>query len=892
MAGKRILDAAAIFNASRSVARKHVDLRSQQIDIYSRTSGLAKAVKGQAQDVASSVQGASGFSRNFADSTFSSNAQRSGGSSQEIPSKESTEGTAQHEPIVKEGLEQDHHYERSPANTTAEPVPEGDLNVQQEKPERYPLPDGTIPPSKSQLGVDEKNQDVFFDKPRAEPPKEPLSKEDTGSSLRTDETLKPESSRTSTIPEPDAEHTLSSEEARKFQRQSEGQIPSHVAEQPRNISTASRLSKGHDDDVFYNRSSQSSPVLSSVPRSKIPKHPEDSQGSDEHVKDGQINADVYYSSEGHKDVGSIPRAEAVPEQEQMPEDANTEIFHSPRVAKLLGGRAIGEKSKDLKLNASTGTPVEQTNLAEGVDQEVLHVRDSSQQTPTKPPQTTSRDEHKIEDTSSKSDDVQKLAADLAKDADLTSSQSSQTLAEMSPEPFQMQESRVPSSRIGRLWQYGGLATGMAFGAVSESFRRVSGSNDAGGSLMFSAGNMERLVAKLSRMRGAALKLGQMMSFQDSKMLPAPIQQVLQRVQDSADYMPASQRNGVLASNLGPDWRELYTSFDEVPIAAASIGQVHGAVLKATGQRVAVKVQYPGVANSIDSDLNNLSILLTASRLLPKGLYLDKTIANARTELAWECDYIREAECGQKYQELLADDQEVFTVPNIINEASGREVLTMERMEGVGVTKNQAFTQEQRDWIGSQVLRLCLREITEFNFMQTDPNWTNFLYNSETNKLELLDFGASRAYPPEFIKDYTRLLHAASIGDRDACRTFSVKLGYLTGHESRAMLDAHVTSILTLAEPFSSHSGPSTVSKDAEYDFSDQTITERVKALIPLMLRERLAPPPEETYSLHRKLSGAFLLCAKLGSRVKCREMFDHAMVKAGIADEGRALRDQ
>ena len=79
----------------------------------------------------------------------------------------------------------------------------------------------------------------------------------------------------------------------------------------------------------------------------------------------------------------------------------------------------------------------------------------------------------------------------------------------------MRESRVPSSRLGRLWQYGGLATSMAFGAVGESFRRVTGGADAGGSLMLSAGNMERLVAKLSRMRGAALKLGQMMSFQGS-----------------------------------------------------------------------------------------------------------------------------------------------------------------------------------------------------------------------------------------------------------------------------------------------------------------------------------------------------------------------------------------
>lgn len=415
---------------------------------------------------------------------------------------------------------------------------------------------------------------------------------------------------------------------------------------------------------------------------------------------------------------------------------------------------------------------------------------------------------------------------------------------------------------------------MAFGAVSESISRSGGPD---GSLMLSAANMERLVAKLSKMRGAALKLGQMMSFQDAKMLPKPIHDVLQRVQDSADYMPASQRDAVIAANLGPDWRNLYEQFDERPMAAASIGQVHGAVLR-SGQKVAVKVQYPGVADSISSDLNNLSLLLTASRLLPKGLYLDKTIANARTELAWECDYLREAEGARRFRELLKDEQDIFTVPEIFDEASGKQVLTMEMMEGVAVTKIQNFSQEQRDWIGTQILRLCLREIIEFRYMQTDPNWTNFLYNSQTNKLELLDFGASREFPAEFIDLYVRVLEAASRGDRALCVDHSIKLGYLTGYESKAMTKAHVDSVMTLAEPFMNYAPD-------VYDFKDQTITDRVRELIPVMLRERLAPPPEETYSLHRKLSGAFLLCARLDSQVRCKDLFHSALVKAGLREK-------
>lgn len=821
MSGRRLVDLAKLVNASRNVAKQHLELRSKQLDAYGKTSTLARAAKSQTDRVTLTVQAAAALAKRL---------------NEDVPKY--AENFTQQKSAPKDQKEGRSRAgeESRPTNYSArDGAAGGELDVRQETAARSPLPDGTTP---------SRNMPI---------------------ESRPQLTNQPLVSAISSVPQAARD---SVEDMREHQRWAESQIPSVTA------AASTPKSMDHDRDVYYERSKGENTAYSSLPRSKIPKHTEGHQ--DDGISRKEINADVFHNRPGQVDTLNVPK------------DVDINVFRTSKVSDMLGIREPGTTRSIRDRPEGPRIPdVGEIHPALRDSRDPSHV----------PAIDVGLTERASDATASKEteDEMRNLAEDMAKDAEQNAVSDSKVSTEsisktatmllttdqfqsdpvMSPQaspamPFQMRESRVPSSRLGRLWQYAGLGTSMALGAVSEGLRRATGGG-AGGSLMLSPANLERLVAKLSRMRGAALKLGQMISFQDLKLLPAPIHEVLQRVQDSADYMPASQRNRVLSSNLGSDWRELFSEFGEVPIAAASIGQVHRATLKSTGEEVAVKVQYPGVATSIDSDLNNLSILLTASRLLPKGLYLEKTIANARVELAWECDYIREAAMAERFRTILADEADTFTVPRIIPEASGREVLTAELMRGIGVTKPMlSLSQEERNWIGTQILRLCLREITEFKFMQTDPNWTNFLYNRATKKLELLDFGASRDYPDEFVDPYIGVLRAASKGDKATIRDLSIQLGYLTGEESKAMRDAHIHSVLTLAEPFS-ESAPEV------YDFRDQTITDRVRALIPLMVRERLAPPPEETYSLHRKLSGAFLLSARLGAQVRCRDMFVNAV---------------
>ena len=323
------MDAAAILKASRGVASQVVTLRKRQLDAYSKTSSLAQAVKSQTDRVTLTAKAASALSKRFSETSPQYDTQTPAPNASDtfppIPSEEKDAGTSRAAPS-KQGIEQDHFYQRSKANSVTEAAPQETLRIRQEKANEAPLPDGTIPPAGNL--------------------REALHR-----------------SNVANDPSPDR--------AKWLQRQSETQIPAETAEPPppspstTDAGEAQELSVSQEQDVFYTPPQKSGLVLSALPRTKLPKNTEDWQGSDENVPDDGINQDVFYSSKSKPQSQARSAVQASPERDSISDDSYSQLFHSPKVASLLrGGPKKFSSPKDLGPASVTRNSNEQTNAEE------------------------------------------------------------------------------------------------------------------------------------------------------------------------------------------------------------------------------------------------------------------------------------------------------------------------------------------------------------------------------------------------------------------------------------------------------------------------------------------------------------------------------------------------
>ncbi len=418
---------------------------------------------------------------------------------------------------------------------------------------------------------------------------------------------------------------------------------------------------------------------------------------------------------------------------------------------------------------------------------------------------------------------------------------------------------VPSRRLSRLGRMGGLAGGIAGAVVAGGLRQAaSGRRPRIEDLLLTPGNAHRVADELSKMRGAAMKVGQLMSMDAGDLLRPEMTAILDRLRSDAAPMPPRQLRDVLDAEWGRDWIRRFERFDVRPIAAASIGQVHRARTR-DGRDLALKVQYPGIRASIDSDIANIAGLIRWSGAAPQGLDLRPLMEDARRQLHEEADYVREGENLDLFGRLMAGAPE-FIVPRRHPDFCTRSVLAMDYLPGTPVEDLAASPQEVRDEVARRLISLVLRELFGFKAMQTDPNFANYLVEPGTDRIVLLDFGAVRSLSPASVEAFRRLMRAGLLRDWNAAREAAIAVGLMgeatPPRQQETLLRMFDTGMAAIRAP-----GP--------FNFGTSDLALRLRDIgLELGAERDIAHvPPSDTLLVQRKVAGTYLLTARLRARV-------------------------
>ena len=374
-----------------------------------------------------------------------------------------------------------------------------------------------------------------------------------------------------------------------------------------------------------------------------------------------------------------------------------------------------------------------------------------------------------------------------------------------------------------------------------------------------------LAESLGRLKGAFMKAGQLLSIDASDFLPPEAQEILAKLQGAAEPVDFAVVRGVLEEELGERLARI-SDLDPTPAASASIGQVHRG--RVDGVSVAIKVQYPGIAASIDSDMAILEkVVGTFSGMARRSIDLSSTFEELRTLLHLEADYVRERAYLERFGALVATDPRFF-VPRSFAELSTERVLTMEWAEGESLHAwiRSAPSAERRSAFGRAVLDLYCLEFFVWGVVQTDPNFGNFLVRAD-DTIVLLDFGASVEYDDTFRVQYTNLLRVVERGDAGEVIAATITFGLLDPRESDETKQLFVDMLANSIEPFSAAKQPF-VFRDEDYAVRSREVVQRfVRSL-------RFSPPPRQILFLHRKLGGIFQLLKRLDLSLDLRPYWD------------------
>jgi len=345
----------------------------------------------------------------------------------------------------------------------------------------------------------------------------------------------------------------------------------------------------------------------------------------------------------------------------------------------------------------------------------------------------------------------------------------------------MAKDRIPTSRLARTAKVGTLAAGQAARQLGTRTTNIARSEE-GKQAALERRHLEaaeQIVAALGTMKGAAMKLGQVMSFLDVGLVPEEYREEFQRklgeLRDAAPKVRFDDMRKVIESDLGESLKDAFDAFDEDPIAAASIGQVYRARLH-DGRDVAVKVQYPGVAQAVRADMQNLGLILRLMKRVAPGLDVKATAEEIRARIGDELDYELEAQ-NQRRLARIFRGHPFIVVPGVVTSLSRERVLVSEYVSGAGFDAVKQMDQATRDRVGEIVFRFFFGCMYRHHQFSGDPHPGNFLLMAD-GRVAFLDFGLFKVMPRELLEIELACQRAGHEGDGEELKRIWTETGFI------------------------------------------------------------------------------------------------------------------
>jgi predicted unusual protein kinase regulating ubiquinone biosynthesis (AarF/ABC1/UbiB family) len=381
-------------------------------------------------------------------------------------------------------------------------------------------------------------------------------------------------------------------------------------------------------------------------------------------------------------------------------------------------------------------------------------------------------------------------------------------------------------------------------------------------------NAIRIFDAMTKMKGAFMKLGQMLSLQ-AHSLPEPYVRHLADLQWEAPPMHATLMRMQFRNELGKNPEEVFEEFEREAFAAASLGQVHRALLRqgsgGQGERVAVKIQYPGIDRSIESDFANLKSMLSTIRL-SREQYGEvwEAVEEIRRHFHREVDYVQEADTIEEFRRLLRDRDDV-RIPRVHRGFSTRRVLTMEFLEGKHLRDwlRTNPSRAERDEIATRLLDLFFRQAIDFGFLHADPHPGNYLF-MESGRIGLLDFGCSKKFEREFIEEHRKIFRI-KVGDQEALERHYRRFAFYDEKDPRKEEKRAALLRMQRIDISKYH-------EDRPFDFGDAAHLREVISCLQELARLGLTTPGFVLY-LRAKL-GLYNLFHQMGARVNCHKVLE------------------